>query len=497
MGTSIASIASATFITSATSGSSGISGTSAGSAPSAHRYWLRAGWLMTASGWSANQFSSLLGAYRTDLGLTTATTTALFAVYVLGLIPGLLLGGPLADRRGRRPVVFTALAVSVLATCLLMAGPAATWALWPGRFLTGLGAGALLTAGSVWIKELSTPPYGTAATPGAAARRAGLFLSAGFASGGLAAALIAQWAPHPMITAYLPHLALAAAAARFAAHAPETSPVRIAAAAAAAARVGGEAAPVHPTTETTPAHLIGESAAARTATTSEPTSAPACAAASARTTGEPAAARIATTPASAPVPAPAPVSGGSATAFRRLVVPVAPWVFAAPTIAFATLPGLVDAHLDGWQTVYAGVATAVTPGAGLLVAPLARRLAARHRIATAAAGLAAIALGLLVAALAVVHTQPAVALAAAALLGAGYGLCVAYGLTEVAALAPAHRLARLTARFWALCYLGFITPYAITLLAHAFSPPAILIGAAALAVLTLATVTYRGTRSSL
>ncbi|MFE7660909.1 MFS transporter [Streptomyces celluloflavus] len=416
---------------------------------------------MTASGWSANQFSSLLGAYRTDLGLTTATTTALFAVYVLGLIPGLLLGGPLADRRGRRPVVFTALAVSVLATCLLMAGPAATWALWPGRFLTGLGAGALLTAGSVWIKELSTPPYGTAATPGAAARRAGLFLSAGFASGGLAAALIAQWAPLPMVTAYLPHLALAAAAARFAAHAPETSPVRIAA--AAFARAGGEAAPVHPT---------GESTAARSATASGPASAPA--------------------PGGSSAGGPSP-----ATAFRRLVVPVAPWVFAAPTIAFATLPSLVDAHLDGWQTVYAGVATAVTPGAGLLVAPLARRLAARHRIATAAAGLAAIALGLLVAALAVAHTQPAVALAAAALLGAGYGLCVAYGLTEVAALAPAHRLARLTARFWALCYLGFITPYAITLLTHAFPPPAILIGAAALAVLTLATVTYRGTRSSL
>ncbi|MFH8555959.1 MFS transporter [Streptomyces celluloflavus] len=393
---------------------------------------------MTASGWSANQFSSLLGAYRTDLGLTTATTTALFAVYVLGLIPGLLLGGPLADRRGRRPVVFTAIAVSVLATCLLMAGPTATWTLWPGRFLTGLGAGALLTAGSVWIKELSTPPYGTAATPGAAARRAGLFLSAGFASGGLAAALIAQWAPHPMITAYLPHLALSATAALFAAHAPETSPARTAA---------------HPTAARTP-----------------------------------------TTPASVPVPAPAPASGGSGAAFRRLVVPVAPWVFAAPTIAFATLPGLVDAHLDGWRTVYAGVATAVTPGAGLLVAPLARRLAARHRIATAATGLAAIALGLLVAALAVAHTQPAVALAAAALLGAGYGLCVAYGLTEVAALAPAHRLARLTARFWALCYLGFITPYAITLLTHAFAPPVILTGAAALAVLTLVTVVYRGTR---
>lgn len=105
-------------------------------------------------------------------------------MYVLGLIPGLLLGGPLADRRGRRPVVYTALATAAVATCLLMAGPAAAWLLWPGRFLTGLGAGALLTAGSVWIKELSSAPHDPSTAPGTAARRSGLFLSAGFASAG-------------------------------------------------------------------------------------------------------------------------------------------------------------------------------------------------------------------------------------------------------------------------------------------------------------------------
>ncbi|MFG2224446.1 MFS transporter [Streptomyces sp. NPDC048644] len=393
----------------------------------ARRHWLRAGWLMTASGWSANQFSALLGAYRSDLGLTDATTTGLFGVYVLGLIPGLLLGGPAADRHGRRPVAFVSLAVSVVATCLLMAGPLNAWLLWPGRFLTGLGAGALLTAGSVWIKELSSAPHGTAPTPGAAARRSGLFLSAGFASGGLAASVIAQWAPHPMVLAYVPHLLLAATAALSATGAPET------------------ATPRAPAT-TAPKHSA------------------------------------------------APASPAAARVFRRLVVPVAPWVFAAPTIAFATLPGLVDTHLDGWRTVYAGITTAVTPGAGLLVAPLARRLAARHRIATALCGLAAIAVGLLVAALAVAHTQPAVALAAAALIGGGYGLCVAYGLTEVAALAPPHGLARLTARFWALCYLGFCTPYAITVLTRFWSPQAILTGVAALAALSLATVARHGTR---
>ncbi|MCK7625432.1 MFS transporter [Streptomyces sp. RS10V-4] len=399
-------------------------GAAAAAAPPAPRHWLRAGWLMTASGWSANQFSSLLGAYRTALGLTPATTTALFAVYVVGLIPGLLLGGPLADRLGRRRIARAALAVSAAATGLLMAGPAAPALLWPGRFLTGAGAGALLTAGSVWIKELSTPPHGAAPTPGAAARRSGLFLSAGFATGGLAASLIAQWAPHPMVLAYVPHLVLSAAAALLAARAPETAPPR------------------------------------------------------------------------APDAAPAAAAPAYRTPFRRLVLPVAPWVFAAPALAFAVLPALVAPRVPGWQTLYAGIVTAVTPGAGLLTAPLARRLSARHRLATAAAGLPVTAAGLLTGALAAARTDPALALLAAALLGAGYGLCVAHGLTEVAALAPPHLLARLTARFWAVCYLGFATPYAVTLLSGVWSPPAVLAGLAALALLTLAAVARPGARAS-
>lgn len=450
---------------------------------------------MTASGWSANQFSALLGAYHSDLGLTAATTTALFGIYVLGLIPGLLLGGPAADRRGRRPVVFVSLVVSALATVLLMAGSAATGLLWPGRFLTGIGAGALLSAGSAWIKELSSPPYDTVATGGAAARRSGLFLSAGFATGGLVAALIAQWAPAPMITAYLPHLVLSVAAALLAARAPET------------ACPGGRLAPPaagHPTT-TPPAASDGPAgqrsmasdgaAGGGAAVPDGPAGGWSMAsdgAAGERTAASDGPADRALTshgPTAAPPTAPG-------TAFRRLVAPVAPWVFVAPSIALATLPGLVDAGLTGWQTVYAGIVTAVTPGTGLLVAPLARRLAARHRVATAVAGLAAVILGLLLAAFAVARVRPDAALLASAVLGAGYGLCVAYGLTEVAALAPPDRLARLTARFWALCYLGFCTPYAITLLSGPFAPAAVLLAAVLPAAATLVLIARRGTRTT-
>lgn len=167
------------------------------------------------------------------------------------------------------------------------------------------------------------------------------------------------------------------------------------------------------------------------------------------------------------------------------MLPVAPWVFAAPSVGFVTLPGLVHGGL-----VYAGVATAVVPGSGLLVQPLARRVAPRHRLATAVAGLLTVTVGFGAAAFAASLGAGgggrALALAAAAILGAGYGFVLTYALTEVTAMAPPHRLARLTAYFWTAAYVGMLAPYAVTLLSGVVRPPALLTGAAALAALSCA-----------
>ncbi|MFK4064554.1 MFS transporter [Streptomyces sp. NPDC029674] len=390
------------------------------------RHGVRAAWIMMASGWSANQFSALLGAYRSELGLSESAVTGLFALYVIGLIPGLLVGGPLADRVGRRPVALTALALNLVSTGVLMLGAGATGWLWPGRFVTGFSAGALLAAGSAWIKELSSAPHvpagsGTAST---ASRRAGLFVSAGFASGGLVAALIARWAPAPMVTAYIPHALLAVGAGLLALKAPET---------------------VTPPTE-------GDRAGSGALTV------------------------------------PGAGGRGAGRLFRRRVLPVAPWVFAAPSVGFVTLPGLVHGGL-----VYAGVATAVVPGSGLLVQPLARRVAPRHRLATAVAGLLTVTVGFGAAAFAASLGTGSgglvLALVAAAILGAGYGFVLTYALTEVTAMAPPHRLARLTAYFWTAAYVGMLAPYAVTLLSGVVRPPALLTGAAALAALSCALLT--------
>ncbi|MET8470831.1 MFS transporter [Streptomyces sp. NPDC006422] len=353
----------------------------------------RAAWIMLASGWSANQFSALLGAYRDHLGLTESTVTGLFAVYVVGLIPALLVAGPMADRRGRRVVALTALALNVLSTVLLMAGAWNPWLLLPGRFLTGVSAGALLAAGSAWIKELSGSP-----------RRSGLFVSAGFATGGLGAALIAEWAPWPMVTAYVPHVVLGVVAGALAVREPETFRGRRSAASSGAA---------HPS-----------------------------------------------------------------RAFRREVLYVAPWVFAAPTIGFVTLPGSVHAGL-----VLTGVATAVVPGVGLLTA--------RRVCGSARPGLVAVAVGVVLAAGAAGTGSVLVALPAAAVLGGGYGLLLTYGLTRTVRLAPPERLAGWTSRFWTAAYVGMFMPYVVSLTSRWVSVPVILLAVAATALLTTTLPTPR------
>src|SRR5215467_1493112 len=84
--------------------------------------WLPAGAVLLGNGWGSNQFTPMLLVYRHTLGLGTGTLEAMFGFYALGLIPGLLVAGPLSDARGRRTVVLPAAALSLAASLLLVAG---------------------------------------------------------------------------------------------------------------------------------------------------------------------------------------------------------------------------------------------------------------------------------------------------------------------------------------------------------------------------------------
>jgi hypothetical protein len=166
------------------------------------RAWRRPGLVLFAVAWGANQFVPLLLVYRARLALDAAQLALLFGMYALGLVPGLLLAGPVSDRRGRRAVALPAACVALVASLVLGAGGGSFGALLLGRLLYGLGAGGAMSAGAAWVVELGD------GAPGAGARRATIALSAGFGLGPLVSGAVAQYLPAPTLLPYALHAAL-------------------------------------------------------------------------------------------------------------------------------------------------------------------------------------------------------------------------------------------------------------------------------------------------
>jgi hypothetical protein len=175
--------------------------------------------------------------------------------------------------------------------------------------------------------------------------------------------------------------------------------------------------------------------------------------------------------------------------FRRMVAPMAPWVFAAPAVAFALLPSVVGAgHVTDGIALSASVC-ALCALAGVSVQPLARRLDAGGRGSRAATtGLLVLAVGLALSAATAEGRLVWLLIPCAIVLGCAYGLCLVAGLVEVQRLASADSLASLTAIYYTLAYLGFAVPSLIVLGTKLASYSVLLAVAAALALGTRAVV---------
>jgi MFS family permease len=172
---------------------------------------------MFAVAWGGNEFTPLLVLYRQG-GLGAVTVDALLGAYVLGIVPALLLGGPLSDRYGRRPLLLPAAPVAALGSIVLAAGASAPAALAAGRVLCGLALGLVMAVGTTWVTELA----GQTGDRAAGARWASLALTAGFLVGAGVASALAQWAPWPQGLTYLLHVALSVAAGLWVLRVPET-----------------------------------------------------------------------------------------------------------------------------------------------------------------------------------------------------------------------------------------------------------------------------------
>jgi predicted MFS family arabinose efflux permease len=184
------------------------------------------------------------------------------------------------------------------------------------------------------------------------------------------------------------------------------------------------------------------------------------------------------------------LSTARSTRFRTVIAPMAPWVFAAPAIAFALLPNVVGAQRATDGIALTATITATCAAAGVLIQPLARRLD-RHRARRNRAawiGLLVLVAGLLLAALTAHLRADWLLVPSAIVLGGAYGLCLVAGLIEIQRLADQRALAGLTAIYYALTYLGFGAPYLLALAANVASYSTLLLISAALALATAALV---------
>lgn len=181
--------------------------------------WTGVGAALFAVAWGGNQFTPLLTMYRQHSGFSDQAVTILLAAYVLGIVPALLVGGPLSDRYGRRPLMYPAPLIAAAGSLLLALGASLEPVLFAGRMLSGVALGLGMAVGSSWLKELSQlDPRAS----GRGATRASTALSAGFAIGAGAAAALVQWGPWPTVLAYLVHIAVAAVATAVLIGTPET-----------------------------------------------------------------------------------------------------------------------------------------------------------------------------------------------------------------------------------------------------------------------------------
>lgn len=186
--------------------------------------WLAVCAALFAVAWGGNEFTPLLVMYRQEPQMTPLTLDVLLGAYVLGIVPALIIGGPLSDRFGRRPLFIPAPLIAVAGSILLASGPESAPLLFAGRVLSGVALGLVMAVGTAWVKELSQPPFDLTAKEGSGAARAALALTIGFALGAGAAAALAQFGPAPHQTPYLLHIVLSLASFVLLLRAPESRP---------------------------------------------------------------------------------------------------------------------------------------------------------------------------------------------------------------------------------------------------------------------------------
>ncbi|MFJ9624010.1 MFS transporter [Streptomyces sp. NPDC101181] len=152
-----------------------------------------------------------------EIGFGVDTTTWLFAVYVVGTLLALVLAGGLSDQIGRRPLVVSALLITVVSAVLFLTGGSVA-VLLAARFTSGIGVGLITSAVTAGLSEVYQGP--SPATPQVVSTIVNM---GGLGLGPLMAGLFAEYLARPTELVFLVFLVLTLAATAVALLLPETN----------------------------------------------------------------------------------------------------------------------------------------------------------------------------------------------------------------------------------------------------------------------------------
>jgi MFS family permease len=150
--------------------------------------------------------------YQEQMQFSPATLALIFAVYALSLLAALLTVGSLSDYLGRKPVIFTAVLLNILAMLLFIYADSVPWLI-SARVLQGFATGmatAVLSA-TLLDTDRQQGPLVNSVAP-----------LLGMALGGMGCGLLAEFAPAPLHLTYWLLLALFAMQAVFVWRLPES-----------------------------------------------------------------------------------------------------------------------------------------------------------------------------------------------------------------------------------------------------------------------------------
>ncbi|MCL2542852.1 MAG: MFS transporter [Nocardioidaceae bacterium] len=137
----------------------------------------------------------LYGLYAAKWQLAPITTTVVFAVYAFGALAAVLVAGVVSDRIGRKPLLIGAVVAMIAGLAVFMTAHGVA-ALLVARALHGAAVGTTVVVGSAALLDLR-PDHGARS-----GHLTGIMFNVGMAVTILSAALLAQYAPDPLVTPY-------------------------------------------------------------------------------------------------------------------------------------------------------------------------------------------------------------------------------------------------------------------------------------------------------